>query len=376
MINYGVVAVCVEALKEKRCNHKHLLTMLLSNLTIAEKACKKLMQMGEALEGLNVRLLVQWFSQAPSLHASRDPKTSAERDPFCYVSNVLANITQTEEARALMMHPERGILEVLLHQVGNRNDVRRSGALRVMRNVCMEPKFHELVLAPESGFYEKVCCMLIGPEISKVDEDDKEGMLPGVRAKIAGGSGLYEPRDFVRTILLDIIILWCQHKASRLYLKDTKMYIIIREYHNWEQSLAPYDMQTEIDEKIEHVVQFLIIDEDDKKPSTATPTPAQITTTTATTTTNTTTTTDKPTSNDTTRPSTSSKTTSTPPAATTSTPTQTPTQTGRDASDEESDEDDGLNGDADGLVDFLDEMALDALDAKGEELQHELDELD
>jgi hypothetical protein len=32
--------------------------------------CKKIMQQGEALEGLHVRLLVQWFKQDPELYSS------------------------------------------------------------------------------------------------------------------------------------------------------------------------------------------------------------------------------------------------------------------------------------------------------------------
>lgn len=43
--------------------------MLLSNVSVIIDGCKKLMQEGEALEGLYVRLLVQWFVQSPDIHA-------------------------------------------------------------------------------------------------------------------------------------------------------------------------------------------------------------------------------------------------------------------------------------------------------------------
>ncbi len=237
--------------------------MLLSNLSVDPKAAAQVM--GDDLEnkkagpGTEVMRLVKLFGVDPKSNVTGTGSGSGSGgsgggDSYQYIANVLTNVTQLESARNLIVDPKFGLLKVVATQLASPNVTRRVGTLRTLRNLCFDPTHTETIIR-DDAIFTALCVPLIGPE--QLDSDDLAKMKPlALRQRMNDRLKTRDESIAVCRAALELLMLCVHHKPTRLLLKSSGVYFIIREYHNSIREKEP-----ELDEFCEELVPFLLLDE-------------------------------------------------------------------------------------------------------------------
>ncbi|GLC41216.1 hypothetical protein PLESTB_001526000 [Pleodorina starrii] len=132
LLDLNVVNRVMEFIRDGAVPHVDLLTSLLANVTISERGCKDLLQIGKgSMEGLHMAVLLKKFVVGGITLCPGDA------DPFEHVASVLTNVTRLPEARRLLLQPGRGLLQALVSQLQSWNSLRRLGASGALKNCVM-----------------------------------------------------------------------------------------------------------------------------------------------------------------------------------------------------------------------------------------------
>ncbi|GFR42528.1 hypothetical protein Agub_g3428, partial [Astrephomene gubernaculifera] len=159
LLQLNVVNRVMEMIRDGSVPHVDLLTSLLANVTISEKGCTDLLQIGQgSMEGLHMAVLLKKFV------ASGIALCPGDADPYQHVASVLTNVTRLAAARRLLLQPGRGLLAALVSQLAAWNPLRRLGASGAIKNcvlsaeedgtleaVLSEPQLLRHMLRPISG---------------------------------------------------------------------------------------------------------------------------------------------------------------------------------------------------------------------------------
>ncbi|XP_047964248.1 protein HGH1 homolog [Salvia hispanica] len=133
MVEMGIVKIVMDILYKIHCDIKHLLVMLIVNVTQLDAGIESLLQNAdEKMQGLYVMKLVRSFCASSS---------SSERkgdDPFEHVASILVNISQKEAGRKLLLEPKRGLLKQIIRQFDSPSPLRKKGVSGTIRNCCFE----------------------------------------------------------------------------------------------------------------------------------------------------------------------------------------------------------------------------------------------
>lgn len=224
--------------------------MLLSNLCQTQAGCLQLMQKDERSDGstvgVHLRRLLALFLQAPGTHGPSAPGSAAaaslvdagaaqaeitEGDDFEYAAAVLQNVTQDPDARTIILHPERGILEGLLAQLSARSVIRRRGVSAALRNCCLHEERPAAagLLRPELRLVERVTRPLVGPEPFKPGERDTmphDWLVHGPAKK-------REPDPATRRHLVETLVILTGSRDGRAELRRINVYPVLRNLHYW-----------------------------------------------------------------------------------------------------------------------------------------------
>ena len=237
---------------------RELILMFLVNMSRDEKGASALMQEGEEVEGLHVRRLLNWFTQfVPPVKSGKAPVL----DPNAYCAHILTNISQTAPGRRLLMNAERGYLASLKPQLSSTNDIRRMGCFQLMKNCFIEDTHHATLLSKQLGLVPHLLAPIIGPEPFLHGEDEYKGIDPAVRALMTPEKRR-DPDPQMRVLVYEIILLCARNKPSRVTLRAQCMYPILRHAHDAEK-VDEDPAARELDELLETIVPFFILDEDD-----------------------------------------------------------------------------------------------------------------
>lgn len=126
----GAVERCMDMLRDGDCEHKHLATMLLVNLTQVESCAEGVLRLdSEKLKGVHAVFLLRRIASSPpeELH-----------DPFEHAADVLTNLTRLEAGRAVLTDQHLAAASVLVEQLESGSATRRRGAAACLKNLCME----------------------------------------------------------------------------------------------------------------------------------------------------------------------------------------------------------------------------------------------
>lgn len=234
---------------------RELILMFLVNMTRDEKGASVILQEGEEVEGLHVRRLFNWFVQFVASSNNR-----SQLDPNAYCAHILTNVSQLPAGRRLIMARERGFMAAIKPQFRSASEVRRLGCLNLVKNCFMDESNQSYLLSKELGLWPVVLEPIIGNEPFLHGEQEYKGILPEVRAMMREE----KRRDVdpqVRVLVYEIILLCAKHKPSRMQLRSQAMYPILRHAHDQEKE----QKETELDEMLEQLVPFFILDEDDAR---------------------------------------------------------------------------------------------------------------
>ncbi|OMH83509.1 Protein HGH1-like protein [Zancudomyces culisetae] len=128
--------------------------------------------------------------------------------------------------------------------------IRRGGVASSIKNVCFDLEAHERLLH-ELNILPYILLPLCGND--EYDENDMDGMPDEVQ--FLGDDKKIETDPALRNSLLEALILLCTKRSSREYLREKKVYSILRQLHLKETNQQAL-------EAIDRLVQFLMNEEE------------------------------------------------------------------------------------------------------------------
>eukprot|EP00794_Sanderia_malayensis_P014063 gene14063-15529_t len=219
---------------------------ILCNLTRNDKGCCKVLSCVEELN--NDVTFVNFFD------AFCNPKHNSYTE-LPHIGLFLSNLTTTRKARNVFFDKESGIIPRLLPYTQHReSNIRRSAAVRMLRNISFETDKHEWLLSKEIDILPHLLLPLAGPEEFIDDEMDQLPLdlqyLPSDKQR--------ESDPKIRCMLIETLLQFCSRKLGRNYLKDNGVYLIMRELHKNED-------QENVILVLEQLIQILIGDEPEEE---------------------------------------------------------------------------------------------------------------
>ncbi|KAL8532507.1 hypothetical protein ACS0TY_008921 [Phlomoides rotata] len=143
MVKMDIIKTVMDILYKLDCDIKHLLVMLLVNLTQLDLGIESLLQHGdEKMRGLYIMKLVRSFCASSSEN---------QGDPFDHVASILVNISKKEVGRKFLLDPKRGLLKQIIRQFDSASPLRKKGVSGTIRNCCFEAEnqLQDLLLISE-----------------------------------------------------------------------------------------------------------------------------------------------------------------------------------------------------------------------------------
>ncbi|KAL8550317.1 hypothetical protein ACS0TY_008950 [Phlomoides rotata] len=143
MVKMDIIKTVMDILYKLDCDIKHLLVMLLVNLTQLDLGIESLLQHGdEKMRGLYIMKLVRSFCASSSEN---------QGDLFDHVASILVNISKKEVGRKFLLDPKRGLLKQIIRQFDSASPLRKKGVSGTIRNCCFEAEnqLQDLLLISE-----------------------------------------------------------------------------------------------------------------------------------------------------------------------------------------------------------------------------------
>ncbi|XP_008068181.1 protein HGH1 homolog [Carlito syrichta] len=169
-----------------------------------------------------------------------------------YLAPLLSNLSQRPEVRAVLLDPNRFVIQqlLLLTRQHPENSVRRGGVVGTLRNCCFEHRHHEWLLGPDVDILPVLLLPLAGPEDFSEEETERlpidlQYLLPDKER---------EPDADIRKMLIEAIMLLTATAPGRQLVRDQGTYLILRELHSWEP-------EPDVRLACEKLIQVLIGDE-------------------------------------------------------------------------------------------------------------------
>ena len=237
---------------------------ILTNLTRTETGAALLMQAGTPLEGLHLRRLLSLFllptppTPSPYPSASSSPSPS---DPYALVASLLLNISQLPSGRRFLLSASTTPppLPSLVPYILSPNPTRQHGVLTMFRNLFLEASSHPTLLSPSLPLLPSLLLLIAGA--GDVRDEERDGFFPSVLAAMQA-SHPRNPDPAIRRLVLECIVLAAREKAGRVYMKERRVYTVLRELHQVYEKGEEGDK--ELDEMLYDVVAYFILPEDDE----------------------------------------------------------------------------------------------------------------
>lgn len=112
--------------------------------------------------------------------------------------------------------------------------VRRGGVIGALKNICFDEENHQWLLSKEVDLLPHLLLPLAGPEEFDDEDNDK---LP-IDLQYLPENKEREMDTDIRIMLLDALLQLCATKQTREFLRRQNTYVILREYHKWENDKA------------------------------------------------------------------------------------------------------------------------------------------
>ncbi|XP_069135507.1 protein HGH1 homolog [Argopecten irradians] len=194
---------------------------LLSNITrtvdCAKKVAKVFLQADQGVPNLVNALCSTKYNPKANLH---------------HLATVLGNLTQIREIRTKVMAQDQFVVQRLLPFIEfMESKTRRHGIIACLKNCCFDVDCHEWLLSDSVDLLPRLLLPLAGPE--EFDDEDNDKLpddlqyLPPDKTR--------EPDPEIRRMLMETIFKLCATKNGRAFVKDKNTYIIMREFHKWEE---------------------------------------------------------------------------------------------------------------------------------------------
>ncbi|EGC35916.1 hypothetical protein DICPUDRAFT_87641 [Dictyostelium purpureum] len=242
----NIVPRLVDGTTDTKNKLNEIFAMLLSNVTHTKEGCLQLMQCGKELEAFYIMKLVQVLTSGSS---QPDFLTSAK---YNWIINVILNVTQIQEGRKIVLEDENQIFQLILPLINHKNVIKRRGILGIIRNCCYSEQHHPLLISDRFDILTKLCLIIRGND--KLDEDELVGINTQLHnASIPVGNERDEDKE-CRKMVIDSLIFLTGTKISRIAMRDSKIYPILRNYYNAESD-------EDLRDNVEKVVEIILREE-------------------------------------------------------------------------------------------------------------------
>ncbi|KAJ1980370.1 Protein hgh1 [Dimargaris verticillata] len=199
---------------------------------------------------------VPLVDQLTSVFARGMDRQYNEHADFNFLANVFGNLTSVAKGREFFLTgPGDNLADAPLTKLivfaDHAHLVRRTGVLSTIKNCCFESDKHDQLLDEDGiNLLPYILLPLCGPE--EFSEEDMEGMPDDLQ--LLPEDKQREPQESLRKILVEILVLFTARRAGREYLRQRKVYPVVRTMHTVETS-------DEVGDAIDRLVQMLMRDE-------------------------------------------------------------------------------------------------------------------
>lgn len=221
--NYNLIHICIRFIMDKESTLADPCCMILSNIT-------RPLHLVERVITLIEKSRYTWDSIVAAFTAKQYNNTGAE---LHHLGSVFSNLSQSPSLRRYLMDRDRSVIQRLLPFTEYADSVvRRCGIVATLKNCCFDTENHEWLLGPDVDILSYLLLPLAGPEEFDDEDNDK---LP-INLQYLPETKKREPDVNIRIMLLDALTQLCATKKGREILREKNAYIILREYHKWEEN--------------------------------------------------------------------------------------------------------------------------------------------
>ncbi|KAH8334917.1 hypothetical protein KR074_005835 [Drosophila pseudoananassae] len=222
---FEIVTVAAKQICDEQSDLADPWSMVLSNLTRVESLVHEILAILEKSEQTLPRL-AKAFAQLDY---------NKKKSKLHYLAPIFCNLTQVPRGRELCCQARYQLLEKLLPFASfEASVVRRGGTIGILKNVCFDAVYHDVILNEQDSILVAILQPLCGPE-EYSDEDNEK--LP-IELQYLPESKTREEDPDLRKMLLECLLQLCSTRRSREVLRAKGVYEILREYHKWEAKVG------------------------------------------------------------------------------------------------------------------------------------------
>ncbi|KAK7870685.1 hypothetical protein R5R35_009850 [Gryllus longicercus] len=149
-----------------------------------------------------------------------------------YLGPVFSNLSQSSTFRSYLLDRGQCVIQRLVPFTEYKDSIiRRGGIVGTLRNCCFDVASHMWLLGPDVDILPRLLLPLAGSE--EFDEEDNEKLPPELQYLSPDKNR--EPDPDIRRMLLEALLQLCATKEAREFIRKCNSYIILREFHKWEQ---------------------------------------------------------------------------------------------------------------------------------------------
>lgn len=226
-----------ELLKYKPFNQKNLIEFLISqilnpNKKNADAACMILCNITRLEDELEICLdtFLPHLNDIVNVFVNVDfNKTGSNLN---YLAPMFSNLSCSYRIRKWLTeeNPHVPLIKLLPFCNYEQSHIRRGGAIGTVRNLSFDSEFHEFLLSPDLDLLTYLLNPIMGNEEYADDEMD---MLP-IALQYLSKEKRRDPDIDIRKMILEALNKLCMKKKYREMLRESGVYYVLREYHNWE----------------------------------------------------------------------------------------------------------------------------------------------
>ncbi|XP_017879857.1 protein HGH1 homolog isoform X2 [Ceratina calcarata] len=217
----NLVQVCIRCIMDKENALADQCCMILNNMTC-------LLHLMDRVVTLVEKSNYTWEDIVAVFTVTKYNKAGANLHYLAYVIN---NVSRSPRVRSYLMDKDRTIIQRLLPFMDYKDNLVKRGIIGTVKNCCFDTHSHEWLLSPEVDILSYLLLPLAGPEEFDDEDNDKLPIclqyLPETKEREA------DPE--IRLTLLETLFQLCATKGGRQILREKNTYVILREYHKWEQ---------------------------------------------------------------------------------------------------------------------------------------------
>lgn len=149
------------------------------------------------------------------------------------MSQLFGNLAQSLDFQKYLLTSQDGQLFSSILPVLNNGEsaLQKRGIASIIYNCLFNSENHAILLKEPFNILGYLLYPLAGPE--EFDEDEVEKMPVDVQYLESDKKREEDPE--IRTLLLKSLLMLCDTKNGRTFLRDNQVYPILREYHKWEK---------------------------------------------------------------------------------------------------------------------------------------------